>query len=228
MVDSLRGLLAAPRCLLCQGRSHERICGACWSDLPWNRVACPRCALPLGADSPHLCRRCSRRTPPFDAAIAAFRYAAPIDLAVHRLKYGADFLAARWLGEALAAAVSHGRGTPLPEMLIPVPLHGNRLRRRGYNQAQECARVVADSLNLTLRPRLAQRLRATEDQIGKTAAQRQRNLRGAFAVDALVIHRHIAILDDVMTTGSTAAELARACRRAGAAHIEVWAIARTE
>jgi ComF family protein len=182
--------------------------------------------LPLAGSSPHLCRRCARRAPPFDAAIAAFRYAAPVDLAVHRLKYGADFLAARWLGEALAAAVQADRELPLPELLIPVPLHANRLRLRGYNQAHECARVVARSLRLALRPQLARRPRATEDQIGKSAAQRRRNLRGAFTVDAAITDRRVALIDDVMTTGSTVSELARACRRAGAAHIEVWTVAR--
>jgi ComF family protein len=182
--------------------------------------------LPLAGSSPHLCRRCARRAPPFDAAIAAFRYAAPVDLAVHRLKYGADFLAARWLGEALTAAVQTDRELPLPELLIPVPLHANRLRLRGYNQAHECARVVARSLRLALRPQLARRPRATEDQIGKSAAQRRRNLRGAFTVDAAITDRRVALIDDVMTTGSTVSELARACRRAGAAHIEVWTVAR--
>jgi ComF family protein len=118
------------------------------------------------------------------------------------------------------------RAQPLPELLIPVPLHRRRLMRRGYNQALELARVLKRTLALPVEAGAATRLHATPDQIGQTAAQRRRNLRNAFAVDTKVAGKHIALLDDVMTTGATLAALARAARKSGAAKIEVWALAR--
>jgi ComF family protein len=174
-----------------------------------------------------LCRYCTRRALPFDSALSAFRYAAPIDQAVQRLKYSADFLAARWLGDAMAAA-ARSRAPALPDLLLPVPLHRGRLLRRGYNQAQELARVIGRELGIANRPRLARRVRATADQIGQSAHDRRRNLRGAFAVDAAVRGKRVALIDDVMTTGSTLAELARACRAAGAIEVQAWTVARVE
>jgi len=227
-VDGLRELThlsAARHCLLCAGRGMQRVCASCRNDLPWNREACTQCARPLADGAGPLCGACARRTPPFEAAIAAFRYAAPVDQAVQRLKYNADFLAARWLGEALADAV-RAADHPPPDLLLPVPLHSGRLRKRGYNQALELARVLSKQLKIPLQPQLVRRQRATEDQIGKTALERRRNVRKAFTVSAEVKGQRVALIDDVMTTGSTLAELARACRKAGAASVVVWTVAR--
>ena len=217
--------VGAPQCLLCAGASAELICAGCREDLPWNRLACPRCARPLAAGPARVCPACLEREPAFEHALAAFRYETPVDQAVQRLKYGADFLAARWLGEALAQAAA-ARPSPLPQVLVPVPLHARRLRSRGYNQALELARALARRLDVEVRPQLAQRLRATEDQIGKSAVERRRNVKNAFAVDPAVRGLHLALLDDVMTTGSTLDELARTCRKAGAARVEAWVVAR--
>lgn len=144
---------------------------------------------------------------------------------IHSLKYHAGFLQAHWLGTLMVKRLAM-RAEPLPQLLIPVPLDRTRLMRRGYNQAQELARVMTQSLAITLAPHAAKRVRATPDQIGQTRAQRRKNLKGAFAVDDCVKGLHIALLDDVMTTGATLTELALAARNAGAAKIEVWAAAR--
>jgi ComF family protein len=144
---------------------------------------------------------------------------------IHTLKYHAGFLQAHWLGTLMAQRLSL-RVEPLPQLLIPVPLHRTRLMRRGYNQAQELARVIARSLAIELAPHAAKRVRTTPDQIGQTRAQRRKNLHGAFLVDQCVFGKHIALLDDVMTTGATLTELAMAARKAGASKIEVWAAAR--
>lgn len=231
IVDELRGLFAAQRCLLCRTPTPALLCADCRAELPWQMQACPRCARPLAAlpepaaeGAPRLCPTCRRRAPPFAAALAAFRYGAPIDQAIHALKYRADFLAAHWLGAAVAERVRE-QGLVLPEWLLPVPLHAQRLRLRGYNQAQELARVVGRQLQRPVLPQLAQRVRATADQIGRDAAARRANVRAAFRVHD-VAGRHLALIDDVMTTGSTAAELARTCLRAGAARVDVWVVAR--
>lgn len=225
--EGLRLLLSAPRCLLCAGAARELICAGCYDELPWNRLACPRCARPLTAPPARLCSVCAASPPPFDAALAAFRYRAPVDAAIQRLKYHADFVAARWLGAALAGILIRAPQS-LPQVLLPVPLHDARLRGRGFNQAQELARVLARSIELRIEPSWARRQRATEDQIGLSAAQRRRNVKGAFTVDARIAGLDVALLDDVMTTGSTLAELAHTCRRAGAARVRLWVVARAE
>ncbi|MDP3857243.1 MAG: ComF family protein [Stagnimonas sp.] len=178
-------------------------------------------ALPLGLP----CPACQKRPRAFDAAFAAFRYGTPSAQAVLGLKYAARFREARWLAQAMAEALRR-RAEPLPALLIPVPLHRGRLFRRGYNQSLELARHLGRELRIAVDPNKARRIRATPDQIGLSAAQRRRNLRGAFAVEGDVGGLHIALLDDVMTTGATLDELARACKAAGAVRVEAWTIAR--
>lgn len=118
------------------------------------------------------------------------------------------------------------RREPLPQLLIPVPLHRTRLMHRGYDQAQELARVITRSLAIPLHPHAAKRVRATPHQIGLTEAQRRKNVKNAFVVNESVRGLHIALIDDVMTTGATLYALTQAARKAGAAKIEVWAAAR--
>lgn len=220
----LLNALAAPRCQFCgQACGDLALCPACHRDLPWNRIACPRCARPQSHAAP--CARCSRRPPPWSAAWSAFRLEAPVREAIHQLKYRAGLRQARvfgrLLGETLLASVPDR-----PPLLLPVPLHRHRLMRRGYNQAQELAREVAAVTGQRLVPDQAQRLRATPDQIGLSAAQRRRNLRGAFRASASLDGQRVALLDDVMTTGATLGALAQACREAGAVEVQAWSLAR--
>ena len=223
--SGLRRLLSPPRCLLCHAALADGLlCNGCRRDLPWNEPACPLCAAPQRGTAP--CPDCQRRPPPFDAAWAAFRYATPVRESVLGLKYHGGFLQARMLGEAMAIRLA-AREAPLPDLLLPVPLHRSRLRRRGYNQALELTRVLARRLDLDCDADAVRRLRATADQIGQRAAARRRNLKGVFAVVSRVAGRRVVLVDDVMTTGSTLAELARVCRKAGAASVEVWVAART-
>ena len=229
MVDILGGLrrwIVPPACLLCGGAAEPgTVCSGCRASLPWNRVACPVCALPLGGTEAHRCGSCSTDPPAHDAAIAPFRYDRPIDRAIAGLKYHARLGTARWLGAAIAEAAG-SRDAPLPDLLIPVPLHASRLRQRGYNQALELARGIRRVLPIAVDWRAATRTRATADQIGQRAVDRRREVRGAFAVGPAVRGRHLALVDDVMTTGSTVDALATAARDAGAARVEVWVAAR--
>lgn len=225
LVDNcLQGLLPA-RCRSCGTKlDRGQLCADCIRDLPWNDCACDRCALPMRVAG--TCAQCLQRTPQFDRAWAAFRLETPVQHFVHALKYHADFAQAQLLGEQMATRLQQ-RSAPLPQRLIPVPLHTRRLRRRGYNQALEIARIIGRKCNIAVNPHAAARMRATEDQIGQRADARRRNMRDAFSVREDLSGLHVALLDDVMTTGATLDELARACRAAGAAHIEAWAAART-
>lgn len=224
LVDNLRRWLRQ-RCTLCGApETHAAsLCAGCHRDLPWLGASCANCALPLPAEG--LCRACSSRPPPFDSVRSAFRYATPVDGWILGLKFHGRLAHARTLGELMAGRLATG-GAPLPQLLLPVPLHARRLRMRGYNQALELARVLSRRLGIALDATAAARVRTTAEQTRLSAVERRRNLRGAFKARRDLSGLRIAVVDDVMTTGATAAELARTLRKAGASHIEVWTAAR--
>ena len=226
-VDGMRRLerlLLPPRCLLCAAAAgDDALCTACRDELPRNALCCARCAEPLAQPAP-LCGQCLRWAPPWDAAWAPFRYAWPLDALDARFKFGADLAAGRALAAQWRAQPPPG---PLPAALVPVPLHVSRLRRRGYNQALELARPLGRALSLPVLPAALLRIRATAAQTELDRAARRRNVRGAFAVArAVALPAHVAVLDDVLTTGATVAECARVLKRAGVARVDVWALAR--
>lgn len=221
---ALGDALLPPACTLCgTATAGDLLCAPCTAELPWNTPACPGCALPAAQDV--LCPACQQKPRAFDAAFAAFVLATPVQQGIHALKYQARFAQAPLLAAAFASRL-RDRAAPLPTLLLPVPLHWRRQWSRGYNQSLELARIIGTELSIAVDTKAAKRLHATPDQIGQTAVQRRKNLKGAFAVSAAVAGQHIALLDDVMTTGATLEELARACKAAGAETVEAWAIAR--
>lgn len=228
LASALLDLVASPRCHGCgvAVAGAAALCERCAASLPWNEHACRACALPLGpGPAGRACAHCLTEAPEQDRTWAAFTYAEPVSRQIVGLKFRGRLAAAHLLGTLMAERLAR-RPEPLPELLIPVPLHSARLRRRGYNQALELGRELSRRLSIPLAPAAARRVRATGEQTRLEAAARRRNLRGAFAVDTRVRDRHVALLDDVITTGATVAELAAAARGAGAARIEVWAVAR--
>lgn len=214
-------------CLLCLDPGQPPfldLCRACEDDLPRTSRGCAICAAPLSA-SAITCAACQARRPAFDAAFAPYRYEFPLIELIHRLKYGRQVALGRILGTLLARRLAE-RGPATVDALVPVPLHHSREARRGYNQAEEIARFVAESLALPVANRIARRVRATEEQVALPAAVRRVNVSGAFEVTAAAVPAAVAIVDDVLTTGSTADALARVLKRAGCRRVEVWAVAR--
>jgi ComF family protein len=226
LATSLLEVLAPARCHGCGTSGTAVLCGPCAADLPWNEPACRACALPMGpGPAGRACATCLTDAPAQDRAWTAFTYADPVSRYVVGLKFHGRLASAHTLGALMAERLAR-RPEPLPELLVPVPLHPGRLRRRGYNQALELGREIARRLSLPLLPAAARRLRATGEQTRLEAGARRRNVHGAFAIAPVVRGRHIALLDDVVTTGATVAELAAAAREAGAQRVEVWAAAR--
>lgn len=223
-------VLFPPTCILCgaPGRETLDLCRSCHTDLPRNRHHCRRCALPLPATAPagSLCGACQRRPPPYDRCIAPFRYEGTLPHLVTGLKFRARMNYARLLGALLTAGLEEA-AAELPELVIPVPLHPTRQRERGFNQALEIARVPARHFGIPLDTRHCRRQQATAPQSGLEAKERRRNIRGAFAVTGGLTARHLVLLDDVVTTGSTVAELAGMLKRAGVERVDVWAVAKT-
>jgi ComF family protein len=225
LVDSVGALLWPPRCLLCgaPGEEGRDLCAACADVLPWNERACASCALPLPAPAP-ACGRCLAAPPPVHATCAAFLYGFPLDRLLPRLKFHQGLAAGRLLAQLATDAFAHA---PRPDAMVPVPLHRDRLRERGYDQALELARPVAQALGLPLREGLLRRRKATAPQSRLDAAARRRNLKGAFEVVACrPPPLHVALFDDVMTTGATLYAAAKALRNAGVQRVDAWVCAR--
>ncbi len=216
-------------CLLCAARAPagKNLCPECERSLPRVEAACPRCAA-HGAvreadDAP--CGECQKDPPAFAFTRAAFRYAAPVDRLIQNLKYHGRLDLSRLLGEHLAAHLQT-LDDPLPDTIVPVPLHSSRLRERGYNQSLEIARFVARALGLPLNWKDARRIRATAPQTELPRDRRRGNVRGAFTAGPAFAGRRVAIVDDVLTSGHTADALADSLRRSGAVEIRVWVVAR--
>lgn len=220
--------LVPSRCLLCDGsvRGLKPLCPGCEHDLPWNHRACRRCALPLPPPVDTLtCNQCRQQPPLFDAAFCAFRYTAPVDGLLNRYKHGRQLGCGHWLAQALADALQTA-GQPLPDCILPVPLHWRRLQVRGFDQALETGKVLSRRLGVPLLHGL-HRQRHTASQQGQSREQRQRNLAGAFRLSQPLHGRTVAVLDDVLTTGSTANEITQVLLAAGVQEVHVWALART-
>ena len=211
-------------CLVCaEACQTEGLCPACRRALPWNHSACLHCALPMPAPA-HACGHCLRRPPPLTVAHAAFCYETPLDRLLPRLKFHNDLAAARLLGSLMAEALSSAER---PDALIALPLHRKRLRSRGFDQTLELAKPLGNALKLPLLDHALIRVRETAPQSRLDAPARRRNLRRAFAIrpDA-TLPAHVALIDDVMTTGATLHAAADALLRAGVTRVDAWVCAR--
>ncbi len=222
-------LCSLPRdCMLCLGRAHGRLlCAACERELPRaSRGACPRCALPGCRPGP--CPACHGAPPPYRAAVAAFEYRYPLDRIIHALKYEGRLACASWCASALAEAVRH-RHPHLAEdfVVVSMPPSPERLRQRGFDHARLIASPLARFLRLPLADGWCRRIGGRPPQAMLHWRERIHNVAGVFRCAPAFRRRSVAIVDDVLTTGATAGELARAVQAAGAAAVEVWVLART-
>ncbi|RLA09218.1 MAG: ComF family protein [Gammaproteobacteria bacterium] len=219
-------LLPTP-CTLCGDPTNngEIICPPCSANLPINTIYCPRCALPM--PRPEICGQCLRHPPAFDRVIAPFIYKPPVDRLIGQLKYNNRLAAGRTFAKFLEQPIEL-LNEPLPEALIAIPLHQQRIKQRGFNQSLEIARPLAKRIHRPLLTNLVQRHKFTTPQTGLTGAARRKNLRGAFSITTPLAHRHLALIDDVMTTGSTAQELAITLKKAGAARVDIWVVTRVD
>ncbi len=217
----MQQLLPKQPCILCGAPSHDVWCNACDAALPCLSSAhCPVCALPTFDGL--ICGQCLQQAPHFKRTLAVYAYAFPLNKLVLALKYGEKF----HLAELLGAKLAH-RVTLRPDCVVAMPLHPTRLQQRGFNQSLQLARGIARQLSLPLLPWACQRIRYTASQSTLPWKERDKNVRKAFKCSAEVSGRHVAIVDDVMTTGSTLNELALALLNAGASEVSVWVVART-
>lgn len=214
----------AQDCRLCGQRTgREPLCPGCRDSLPVSPAqACPRCALPSCAGS--ACGRCLRNPPPIDAVAAALEYRWPVDRLVQALKYRGELAVAALLGDLLAGRAA---AMPRPDVLLPVPVSRRRLASRGFNQTVEIGRNVSRVLRLPLDLQSVRRRRDGPAQASLPWDRRAANVADAFDCRLPRGVVHVAIVDDVMTTGATLHALARTLRAAGATRVDAWVVART-
>lgn len=237
-IESILWTIAPGRCLLCDLASHRRLdlCRDCERELPGLGPACFHCALPLNprgsgnglldASGNSLCGACFAHPPKFARAVCPWRFDREIAAWLGSIKHGRATAPARVLGELFAQHVLRARlDTPLPDALVPVPLSRRRQVLRGHNQAETLARRLAPKLGRPVFNAL-RRKRHTASQQGLSRAERLNNVAGAFVAAADVQDQHLALVDDVMTTGSTLRQACTVLLRAGAGSVEVWPMAR--
>ncbi len=223
MLRGIRDALLPQDCFVCGADAAGAfVCPHCELELPFHPVSsCPLCALPTAAGE--VCGHCLRDSPAYDATVALFSYAFPIDRMVQALKYHSRLAAAEHLGGRLA----NREPTADVDLVLPMPLHPKRLRERGFNQAVELARPLARAWGLPLELARVGRTVNTAPQASLPWRARHGNMHDAFVCRGTLAGSRILVIDDVMTTGATLDALARVLRRHGAARIFNLVVART-
>ncbi len=225
LVKQLLDQLLPRHCVLCGLFSGcENLCPPCAAELPYNNCACAQCGLPLPAQPDKVCGACLKKPPPWDETVAGLKYQFPVDQLVCRFKYNRNLACGQTLGGVLLEAI-HNKGGPRPQAIVPVPLHRSRLFSRTFNQALMLALQLSRPLEIPVHHALLIRTRRTKAQSGLDSSQRRKNVRGAFACHRHGL-KHVAIVDDVMTTGRTLEECTRSLKRAGAESVTAWVAAR--
>ncbi len=231
LIKKLLSLLLPYTCILCGNLSQREqdLCASCYQDLPTPQVSCKICANALPTEHHGLsCGQCLQQTRPFDCTFALFDYKAPIDNLLLELKFNQKLVNARILGELMTEKIQTNwyKTRPLPDIIIPVPLHLKRLRERGYNQALEIARPIAKLCKLPINIKACQRIKPTAPQAMLYAKERITNVKQAFTSQIRWDHCTIAVIDDVITTGNTMSEFCQLLKVNGAKRIDVWCVAR--
>ncbi len=213
-------------CLLCGLYPSEHgICQACENDLPWQTFYCPQCAEPMAHST--LCGRCLKDAYPFDQAYIPFRYEGAIKSLITELKFHEKLLVGDLLAHLLINYFNAHTHFILPDYLLPVSLHPKRLQERGFNQALEISKRLSKVWKIPLLRHPLKKVFHTLPQSGQSKKARQKNLHGVFKFKGDLTGKHVGLVDDVVTTGSTASEIAQVLKHAGAKRVTIIAVART-
>ena len=208
-------------CFLCGDISAQAICEDCLNDLPYLKTACVCCGMNLPISD--ICGNCASNPPIFNQAKALFPYSYPVNILIQVAKFQGNFAILKLLGDLMGQGFKNEKQ---PDVLIPIPLHFKRLHKRGYNQSLEIAKRIAFHTGTHINNEVCQRIKDTAQQALLSTKERRRNLKNAFSITNLPKKwQHIVLIDDVMTTGSTANELSKVLFSAGAQRVDVWCCA---
>ncbi|MRX28623.1 ComF family protein [Kangiella sp. HZ709] len=233
LLDAANRILAGHSCVLCGLRaesltSPKAICQVCLAAIQLSGNCCYQCGISIkSTDGQQKCGECLHHPKPYHRLIASCHYDFPVNQAISRFKFDQQL----HLGKALAKALSQlildtYQDDELPQLLIPIPLHRKRLAERGFNQSQLIAKTISHNILIPTVVNQLIRVKNTPHQIGLKATQRKQNLKNAFKVKSQ-LPRHIALIDDVVTTGSTITEATKQCLKHGAETIDIWCLAKT-
>lgn len=220
--------LLKTNCFLCKSISHQGtlICEHCQLTLPWNILACNYCARPLKVSSPlQRCGECLQQPNSLDHCFAPLRYQQPISTFISQLKFNKKLLYAKSLSQLFLEKLEN---QPLPDLIIPIPLHYKRLRQRGFNQALELAKPISKKLKVPLVKYDCIRVKHTNAQSELPLHKRITNIKNAFRCKNPIIAKNVVIFDDVLTTGNTLNEFANMLKQQGVETVSAWCIARAE
>ena len=230
----LREFVPSP-CIVCSVTTNSvlSLCHHCYADLPWISKSCHTCGIPLPDSGLHFnyCARCLIDPLPFSFCKGLFHYSSPVKKLLARFKFHAQLDIGFTLSNLMANSfLNEYAGISKPDLLLPVPLHRSKLKRRGFNQALEISKVVSRRTAIPLGDGLFEKVKNTQSQAElESAVKRKRNQRGAFScieIERLKSVNHIAIIDDVVTTMATAKSLAATIEGQGIRQIDVWCLAR--
>lgn len=234
VLHTLQQLIFPYTCIICSQHStlQKDICLDCLNLLPKFPSGCEICARHI-PHSPHLlsgitCGKCISNPPHFDRTLALFSYVHPIDKFIINLKFNHQLIYAKLFGELFVKHLkSYYKNTSFPELVIPIPLHQKRLKQRGFNQVFELAKSIKKHLNIKIDTNSCIKIKNTPPQSLITFDERKVNIKNSFKIKYSIQAKHVAILDDVMTTGHTVNELSKTLKKSGMQKIDVWCIART-
>lgn len=235
MINSLFNFLYPRQCVLCQQPVEAEdtaidLCPDCEDDLPVIKHACWQCGIPLAVEqNQHLCGQCQQKPPAYDRVISIYHYQQPVSWMIQRMKFARQPALARLLASLVSEKIRHNI-TDMPDALIPVPLHPRRQFERGFNQSHDMAVLLSQTLHCPVDSRLVERHLNNPHQTGLDAKQRKKNVKNIFRVKNKTrpSYQHVAIIDDVMSTGSTINELARTLKKSGVEQVDAWVIARAD
>jgi ComF family protein len=226
-LNTLTLLVFKQYCLLCASTTNNQLslCKQCIDTLPrLAKPSCPQCGLQTQGE---ICGKCLKQKPHYDETTALFAYAFPFDVVLQEYKYNCAMHLSKTLAELfIESALKHN-----VDVIIPMPLHPNRLKERGFNQSVEVANIIAQRIGIPIDNKSCLRIKNTPPQAGLPLKERLKNMRGAFSVNQelaniLIKGNRVAIIDDVITTGSTVNELSLVLKKAGAISVHCYAFAR--
>jgi ComF family protein len=227
-INIIQDCLIPPTCILCEGAGFDSqdICHACFNDLQRNTDCCYRCAqlFEMPSITPHLCEDCLDTPPIFDEAHAPFIHQGITRYLITSLKFNKQYKNARLLGYLLADYLD--QSVEKPALIIPIPLHKQRYKERGFNQSIEIAKNLSKRLAIPLDTTSCIRQRDTLHQVGLSGEERRQNIKNAFMVRKTIKAHHVAIVDDVVTTGATANEFAIVLKKSGVSRVDLWSCSR--
>jgi ComF family protein len=227
--DKILRFFTPRSCILCNAETNSGIdlCLNCYYELPHFQGGCERCGTILLPGS-NVCSSCQVEPPPYERTIAVFEYRKPIDHLITSLKFAGNLACADVLGTLLAEKIRQAyQHLQLPEIMIPVPLHTTRLQERGFNQALEIAKFIGKWLHIPIDHSSCTRNKHTHPQTQLPAHERQKNVKAAFACKLPKNYQHVALVDDVVTTGHTVREMAALLLKSGVKKVDVWCVAKS-